>query len=144
MCELAGVIGSVFTIPSIATWYAGLAKPSFTPPSWLFGPVWTALYLLMGVSLYLVWKRGIGKRGVNSAITAFGTQLALNVLWSVLFFGLRKPLYGLICILALWIAIAVTIFKSYRVSKSAAYAMLPYLAWVTIAMVLNFYVFKLN
>ena len=144
LCELAGVAGSVFTIPSIPTWYASLVKPSFTPPSWLFGPVWTALYLLMGVSLYLVLKRGIGKRGVNPAVTVFGVQLGLNVLWSALFFGLRNPLYGLVGILALWVAIAVTIAESYRVSKAAAYALLPYLAWVTLATVLNFYVFKLN
>lgn len=142
--QLAGAIGAAFTMNSITGWYATLVKPAFTPPNWLFFPAWETLYLLMGVSLFLVWRRGIGKRGVNQSILAFGGQLALNVLWSVIFFGLHQTFYGFIEIIILWAAIAITIIKSFRVSKSSAYVLIPYIAWVTFAMTLNFYVWRLN
>jgi translocator protein len=144
LCELVGGLGSVFTIPSIATWYAGLAKPAFSPPNWLFGPVWTLLYLLMGVALYLVWERGVRKKGVPVAMGTFGVQLFLNFLWSVLFFGLHSPLYGLICIAFLFAAIVATAAMFFRISRAAGLLMVPYLAWVAFASLLNFYVFVLN
>ena len=139
-----GLVGSVFTFPSIAGWYAGLRKPAFTPPSWLFGPAWTALYLLMGVSLYLVWRKGLKRKGVKEAMEMSGVQLALNALWSLLFFGLHSPLYGLIGIIALWFAIVATIIKSYRVSRTAGILLLPYILWVTFALALNLGVLLLN
>lgn len=145
ICELSGVIGSVFTYQSISDWYnAKLKKPSFTPPSWLFGPVWVTLYLLMGISAYLVWKKGMKKKEVKNALSIFGIQLVLNTLWSVLFFGLRCPLCGFIEIIILWIAIVLSILKFYKVSKAAALLLIPYIFWVTFAMILNFFVWKLN
>ena len=145
ICEIAGIIGSIFTYNSIPEWYnAKLNKPSFTPPSWLFGPVWVTLYFLMGVSAYLVWEKGIKKKKIRDSLTVFGMQLVLNALWSILFFGLRCPLCGFIGILLLWIAIVLTILKFYKISRTAAILLLPYILWVTLAMVLNFYVWKLN
>ncbi len=144
VCQLAGIIGSVFTISSIPTWYAELEKPFFAPPNWLFGPVWLALYTLMGVSLYLVWSRGIDNSSVRTALSFFGVQLVLNVLWSVLFFGLRSPLLGLVEIVALWIAIVANIVLFYRISRAAALLLIPYIAWVTIAAALNGFIWSLN
>jgi len=144
LCELAGVIGSLFTISAIPTWYAALRKPWFTPPNWLFGPIWFTLYFLMGISLYLVFESKRNKAKEKSALWAFGIQLFLNVLWSVLFFGMHYLLYGFIEIVLLWISIAVTIILFFKVSKVAAYLLLPYILWVTIAASLNYYVFILN
>lgn len=143
VCQVAGIIGAVFTTPAIPYWYAGLNKPSFNPPSSLFGPVWTTLYLLMGVSLYLVW---IAKKNKNRirALKAFGIQLALNSSWSVIFFGLQMPWLAFGEIMFLWLMIGVTIYKQLSVSKLAAYLMLPYLVWVSFAGVLNFSIAWLN
>ncbi|MFH2105811.1 MAG: TspO/MBR family protein [Candidatus Micrarchaeota archaeon] len=137
---LVGFVGSYFTISSVNTWYSTLEKPSFNPPSWLFGPVWTLLYILMGVAFYLVW---IAKKN-KTAISLYSVQLGLNLLWSVLFFGLRSPIYGLICIIALWLSIVATMLAFYRVSKTATYLMIPYLLWVSFASVLNYWIFALN
>ncbi len=142
--QLAGVIGSVFTSSAIPVWYASLEKPWFTPPSWVFAPVWTTLYLLMGIALYLVWARGLDHPGVTSAIGAFSIQLVLNVLWSYLFFGLQSPLLGLVEILLLWVSIAATIILFYRVSRVAAVLLIPYIVWVTVATFLTYYIWILN
>lgn len=142
ICELAGLLGSAFTISQITTWYATLAKPSFSPPDWIFGPVWAALYLMMGISLYLVWNKGLEKN--KTAITAFGIQLALNILWTALFFWLHSPRLAFIEIIALWLAIMVTIVMFYKISKAAAGLMLPYILWVTFAAALNFSIAALN
>ncbi len=144
LCQAAGMIGSLFTFSSIQTWYAGLAKPWFTPPNWLFGPVWITLYTLMGISLYFVWSKGFGERKAKTAGIVFAVQLALNAIWSILFFGLHNPLYGLVGIIALWIAIAATIIKFYPISRKAALLLIPYLAWVSIATALNYSVWVLN
>ncbi|MEM7813841.1 MAG: TspO/MBR family protein [Candidatus Aenigmatarchaeota archaeon] len=144
LCIAVGSLGSVFTAPAIGEWYPSLAKPAWTPPDWVFGPVWTTLFILMGIALYLVWGKGLKAKGVKPALEMFCAQFALNVLWSFLFFGLRSPLYGLAGIIFLWIAIAATIWRFYLVSKPAAYAMIPYIAWVTIAAALNYSVFALN
>ena len=143
VCLIAGVVGSVFTTPSISTWYATLAKPSFSPPSWIFGPVWTTLYVLIGISLYLMINKKKLKK-VRLQVSLFGVQLALNVAWSFLFFGLRSPLLGFAEITVLWIAIAATIVSFYRIDKRAAYLLLPYIIWVSIASVLNYFVWMLN
>jgi benzodiazapine receptor len=142
--EFMGIIGSAFTFPSITTWYATLVKPSFSPPKWIFGPVWTALYFLMGVSLYLVWTKGLKNKNVKIAMKIFGIQLILNSLWPILFFGLESPLYALIEIIFLWIVVAATIFKFYKISKNAAHLLIPYLLWVSFAMFLNYNIFILN
>ena len=142
ICQLAGVFGSLFTMPAIPTWYASLTKPSFAPPGSVIGIIWLILYTLMGISLYLVWTSK--KKDKKTAIGVFGFQLILNALWSFLFFGLKSPLYGLICILLMWIAIAATIVFFYKIDKKAAYLLVPYLAWVSIATVLNYLILTLN
>ncbi len=144
ICLAAGVIGSFFTTPHIPTWYADLNKPWFTPPSWVFGPVWTILYILMGISLFLVLREDWERRDVQIGTAVFGIQLVLNILWSYLFFGLRSPLYGLIGIVALWIAILATIVWFFRISRPAAILLVPYIAWVSIATALNYSIYVLN
>jgi len=144
ICQLAGIIGSFFTVSSVNTWYVELAKPSFNPPSWVFSPVWITLFVLMGISLYLVWDKGIKSKQSKIAITIFGVQLALNTLWSILFFGLKSPLSAFVEIVFLWIAILLTIIYFYKISKPAAYLLIPYILWVSFAAVLNFSLFYLN
>jgi tryptophan-rich sensory protein len=144
LCLLAGFIGSMATTPKIQSWYAGINKPSFTPPSWLFGPVWTVLYVLMGIALYLVWRTGLAAKGVKVAIAVFIAQLVLNMLWSFAFFGAESPLAGLVVIAALWIMIVVTIAVFAPVSRPAALLLIPYIAWVSFATVLNAAIYALN
>ncbi|MEO0072978.1 MAG: TspO/MBR family protein [candidate division WOR-3 bacterium] len=144
ICELAGVLGSFFTRPNIPTWYNSLVKPSFAPPNWLFAPVWTVLFLLMGISLYLVWKEGFSNPAVRSAMTIFFIHLLVNILWSAVFFGLRFPLGGFFVIVALWFLILLTMIYFGAVSKLAAGLLVPYLLWVSFASVLNFMLYKLN
>jgi len=144
ICQLAGAIGSVFTFSSIPTWYASLQKPAFSPPNWLFGPAWLTLYTLMGVSLYLVWQKGLKNKKVKHAVTVFAIQLVLNALWSIIFFGLRLPFIAFIEILLLWVAIAYTILSFYRISRNAAYLLVPYILWVSFAAILNYSIWILN
>lgn len=144
LCQLAGFMGSLATTPSIPTWYQSLVKPSFTPPNWIFAPVWTTLYVLMGISLFLVWNKGLEKPGVQLALLFFFLQLALNILWSFLFFGLHSPLFAFIEIVFLWLAILVTILIFLPISKGAGYLLIPYLLWVSFAAVLNFSLWRLN
>jgi tryptophan-rich sensory protein len=143
-CLAAGAIGSIFTRQAIPTWYATLEKPAFNPPNWLFAPVWTLLYIMMGVAAFLVWRKGLDNKQVRIALIVFLVQLVLNALWSVAFFGLESPLYGLIVIAALWVAILVTVLKFYRISLAASALMWPYLLWVTFAAVLNSSIWLLN
>jgi benzodiazapine receptor len=144
ICEIAGVVGSLFTTPSIPGWYAALRKPNIAPPNWVFAPVWTSLYALMGISLFVVWRKAAGERLRRIAISTFILQLALNVLWSYLFFGLQSPILGMAEITILWLAIAATIALFSRISKIAAVLLLPYLAWVTFASYLTYMIFMLN
>jgi tryptophan-rich sensory protein len=143
-CLGAGAIGSVFTRSAIPTWYATLEKPTFNPPNWLFAPVWTLLYILMGIAAFLVWRKGLENRQVRIALVVFLIQLVLNALWSVVFFGLESPLYGLIVISILWVAILVTVLKFFKISWVASVLMWPYLLWVTFAAVLNSSIWLLN
>ncbi len=144
ICQCAGLIGSIFTIPAIPTWYATLEKPPFTPPNWLFAPAWLTLYLLMGISAVIIWLQGIDKRQVKMALIIFLSQLALNILWSAVFFGLKSPLYGAIVIIALWIIILFTILSFWKLSKVASWLLLPYIGWVTFAATLNISILILN
>ena len=144
ICLFAGFLGSFFTIPAIPTWYATLAKPSFAPPNWLFFPVWTTLFVMMGISLYLVWRRGLEGQQVKNALVIFAVQLILNVLWSAAFFGLRSPLSGLIEISILWISIAFTIMIFMKISRTAGLLLIPYIIWVSFAAILNFMIWRLN
>lgn len=143
-CQLVGVLGTIFTVSAIQNWYAYLDKPSFAPPNWLFAPAWTTLYLLMGISFYLIWKQGWHKKKVRQAGQYFLAQLLVNFLWSPLFFGLKSPVLGLISILIMWILIIVTIYKFYYLSKIAAYLLIPYLLWVSFATILNAFILMLN
>ena len=144
LCLSAGVIGSYFTVAAIPDCYATLAKPSFSPPNWVFAPVWTLLYILMGLAAASVWNKGLHNPQVRTALVAFLIQLILNTIWSVLFFGLRSPLYGLIDILFLWAMILVTIAQFSKVSTPAALLLIPYILWVTFASGLNLGIFLLN
>jgi tryptophan-rich sensory protein len=144
VCELAGVVGALFTTSQIPTWYAALNKPSFNPPNWLFGPVWTLLYLLMGVAAYTIWQQGFDHSSVKRALAVFLVQLVLNVLWSFVFFGLESVLGGLVVIILLWSAIFLTISLFLRQSRMAGWLLIPYIVWVTFATVLNAAIFALN
>lgn len=139
----AGFLGSFFTSSSIDTWYASLNKPSFNPPNWLFVPVWTSLFILIGISFYLVWRKNFeGRR--NLAVGVYSIQLSLNLLWSFFFFGLENPFFALMEIILLWAFILANMNIFYKISKPAAFLLLPYLFWVSFALILNYFIFKLN
>jgi tryptophan-rich sensory protein len=141
---IVAAVSGIATSRGVATWYPTLVKPPFNPPSWIFGPVWTVLYVTMGVAAFLVWRRGLDAEGVRTALLAFAIQLGLNGLWSVLFFGMRSPGWALIEIVVLWLAILGTILLFRRVDPVAAMLLLPYLAWVSFAAVLNWSLWWLN
>jgi tryptophan-rich sensory protein len=141
-CFLAAGLGALFTMVSLGTWYAGLAKPSWNPPNWIFGPVWTVLYAMMAVAGWLVWRAG-GPAG-RQALRWFAVQLVLNVGWSAVFFGLQMPGVAAVEILALWVAIAGTLATSWRVSRPAGVLLIPYLLWVSFAVALNAAIWRLN
>jgi tryptophan-rich sensory protein len=142
--ELAGIIGSVFTISAIPNWYAGLVKPALNPPAWVFGPAWTTLYALMGIAAFLIWRMGWERKEVKMALGVFGIQLFLNAIWSIIFFGLQNPGWALVNIIFLWLAIVWTIAVFYKISKPAAYLLVPYLLWVSFASYLNYSIWALN
>jgi benzodiazapine receptor len=125
-------------------WYEQLNKPSFQPPDWLFGPIWTVLYILMAAAVFLVWKRGFDKKSVRIAMSFFAIQLALNACWTLIFFGLNSILGGLIEIIILWAAIVITTIQFKKVSTAASVLMLPYLVWVSFAGLLNTSLYILN
>ncbi len=146
VCELAGIAGSVFTVSSVSSWYVTLLKPALNPPSWVFGPVWTLLYLLMGISVFLVWenKSEITAMDRKRGLILFFVQLVLNMLWSIFFFGLHNPTLALYDIVALWIAILATMVSFYKISRTAMYLLLPYILWVSFAVYLNYSIVALN
>jgi benzodiazapine receptor len=144
LCQLAGLIGSIFTIPAIPTWYESLKKPIFNPPNWIFGPVWVSLYLLMGVSLFVILQRRGSHPQAKKGLFFFFAQLILNAFWSVAFFGLQSPLLGLINIILLWTAIFFTIQYFFKISRIAALLLLPYILWVSFAALLNMSLWVLN
>lgn len=167
ICQAAGIIGSAFTMPQIESWYNNLNKPSFTPPGSFIGTVWTILFFLMGVSLYIVWDKGWkstvskeekkakywnkiteklwkGNWREENAVLIFALQLILNILWSVIFFGLQSPFFAFFELLMLWWAILFTIACFYRISKTAAYLLIPYICWVSFAGFLNFILWRMN
>lgn len=143
VCFTAAGLGAAVTATSVGGWYQTLAKPSWNPPDWLFGPVWSALYLMMAVAAWLVW-RGHGWSAARPALIWFGIQLALNVLWSVLFFGLQRPDLAFAEIVALWLAIVATCFAFRGKSVTAAWLLIPYLGWTSFAVILNFAIWRMN
>lgn len=154
ICELAGLVGSLFTTPAIGSnWYAGLVKPTWMPPPWLFAPIWILLFALMGISLYLVWHRqalirangfmarvGTGKWSVG----LFFLQFALNIFWSIIFFGLHNQAVAFVEIIFLWLAILATIIVFSKISKAAAWLLAPYILWVSFAGFLNYSIWQLS
>ncbi len=144
ICQAAGAIGAIFTSSSVGTWYVGLSKPSFNPPNWVFGPVWTTLYALMGIAAWQVWRSGRGRRSAGAALLVFAVQLVLNTAWSILFFGLRSPGAAFAELVLLWIAIVATMTLFLRISIAAGALLVPYLLWVSFAAVLNYSLWQLN
>lgn len=142
--ELAGIIGSVFTTPSIDGWYSGISKPALNPPAWVFGPVWTTLFVLMGIAAFLIWKKGLDRKDVRIALGIFIGQLVLNTLWSILFFGFHNPGGAFIEIIFLWLAVLATIVVFAKISKPAAWLLVPYIIWVSFAAYLNYAIWTLN
>jgi benzodiazapine receptor len=144
ICQAAGIIGSIFTSSSVSTWYTTLTKPEFTPAGSLISAVWLMLFTLMGISLFLVWREGLSRPEVKSALYIFAAQLIVNMLWSGVFFGLRSPLAGMIAIAVLWALILLTIAKFWPISKTAALLLVPYILWVSFAAFLNYSIWRLN
>ena len=143
ICQAAGIIGSFFTFTSVSGWYQTINKPSFNPPGYIFGPVWIILYLMMGISLFLIWqKKHIVS--IKYPVIIFSVQLFLNTLWSIIFFGLHNPLFAFFDILLLLVFIILTVISFYKVSKPASLLLIPYLLWVSFASVLNYFIVKLN
>ena len=143
LCVSLGSVGGLVTVSEIPTWYASLNKPSFNPPNWLFGPVWTTLYVLMGISVYLIWKQPVSKER-NKALQLFILQFILNFCWSFIFFGLHATGWALIEMIALWILILLSILHFAKHSKTAAWLLVPYISWVSFALLLNAAIWKLN
>jgi translocator protein len=139
-----GSFGSIFTVPAIPEWYRLLDKPSFSPPNWVFGPVWTILFILMGIAVYFIYRHGIRSIQIRDAVLVYGVQFFFNLLWSYLFFGLRSPALGLSGILVLWVSIAATMKLFYKIEKVSAYLLIPYFLWVSFATLLNAAIYILN
>ena len=144
-CELVGIAATPFTLSAIPTWYQTLNKPIFSPPNWVFGPVWIILYFLMGLAVYLIWTSKTTNQKLRQVgLKFFSIQLGLNFLWSIFFFGLHSPILGMIDITILWILILITIIKFFKISKTASYLLIPYLLWVSFASLLNLFIILLN
>ena len=144
VCLLTGFLGTFVTMDSVTTWYADLSRPSFTPPDWTFGVVWPILYVMMGISGFLIWERGINKRQVKVALGLFVLQLVLNGIWTPIFFGLHMIALALVEIVLLWVAILLTIIAFWRISKASTFLLFPYILWVSFAVVLNATFWYLN
>lgn len=142
--QLAGIIGSIFTINSIESWYMTLNKPPLTPPNWLFGPVWLTLYTIMGIAAYLVWKKKDEDKRADFGVKLFFSHLLLNAIWSILFFGLRLAAVALVDIVVVWVMIVWMIKVFWPIDRRASYLLIPYLTWVTLATYLNWGVWRLN
>ena len=143
VCLGAGGLGAFATTPEIGGWYQTIAKPSWNPPAFVFGPVWTTLYIMMAIAAWLIWKPA-GFKAAGAPLALFGGQLMLNIAWSFLFFGLHQPGWAFGEIVLLWLAIAATMASFFRRSQLAGWLLAPYLAWVSFASVLNFALWRLN
>lgn len=142
--QTAGLIGSIFTVQAIPTWYINLNKPWFNPPNWIFGPVWFALYTLMGMALYLIRRKDSKNPLFKQVIIIFCLQLIFNASWSIVFFGLRNIQLALINIIILWCLVVETFFSFYKIDKIASYMLIPYVLWTSFAGILNYYIWALN
>jgi tryptophan-rich sensory protein len=144
ICQMAGVIGSVFTASSVTTWYTTLNKPWFSPPGFVISAVWIMLFSIMGLSLFLIWWQGISGPDSRIALVVFAAQLLVNMLWSYAFFGLQSPLAGVVVIVVLWLLILQTIILFWPIRKDAALLLVPYIIWVSFAGFLNYSIWRLN
>lgn len=149
LSQSAGLLGAIFTTSSVTTWYPTLVKPALNPPSWVFGPVWTTLYVLMGVAAYMIWRvyersSGAKKRFARMALLAFVLQLGLNAWWSIIFFGNQQLGWALFEVVCLWLAIVATIYYFAKLSRTAAWLLVPYVLWVSFASYLNYSLWMLN
>jgi tryptophan-rich sensory protein len=144
ICQMAGVIGSIFTAGSVTSWYPTLVKPSFSPPGFYIGLIWIVLFTLMGISLFLICRETPGNPAARIALYFFAVQLIVNVLWSVAFFGMRSPISGLVVIAFLWVLILIMTIKFWPINRTAALLLIPYIVWVSIAAYLNFSIWRLN
>ncbi len=147
--QLAGLVGSFFTAPAISTWYATLQKPGFSPPNWIFGPVWIMLYILMGISIYLVWSAyapaSAGQsRGLKTAFWLFWIHLFFNAAWSLVFFGWHNPGLAFVNIIIIWLLIVVLMVQFWKINRWSTYLFIPYFFWVSFAGVLNYFIWRLN
>ena len=144
LCVTLGYLSGMVTRESITSWYPTLEKPFFNPPNWIFAPVWTLLYIMMGIAAGLIWTSGAEQKKVNRALGFFAIQFGLNTLWSYLFFGLQNPLLALVEVLLLWLMIFETYNQFKRIKKTAGFLLIPYLAWVSFATILNASIWWLN
>ncbi|HMS64143.1 MAG TPA: tryptophan-rich sensory protein [Ignavibacteria bacterium] len=144
ICQLPGLIGGFFVVDSMLPWYGPLNKPSISPPNWVFAPVWATLYLLMGISMFLIWKEGLKNKYVKETFILFIIQLVFNTAWTIVFFGAHSIAGGLLVIAILLILILLCIKKFMKISKPAAILLIPYLLWSAFAFTLNYFIFKLN
>ena len=142
--QLAGIVGSVFTTSAIPIWYATLQRPSFSPPNWLFGPVWILLYILMGISVYLVWQKIDKDKTARGALWLFWIHLFFNAIWSIIFFGLHNPGLAFVNIIIIWLLIIILMVKFWKINKWSTYLLIPYLLWVSFASALNYFIWYLN
>lgn len=141
---LVGAVSGYFTSSGVNGWYALANKPWFNPPNWIFAPVWTMLYVLMGIALFLVWRSEADKNIKQTAIILFAVQLALNFCWSIIFFKLQQPGWALAEIILMWVMILLTIFWFGKINATAAWLLVPYISWVSFASVLNYSIWRLN
>ncbi|RTL60835.1 MAG: tryptophan-rich sensory protein [Sphingobacteriales bacterium] len=141
---IIGLSGGAFTAAEIPNWYAKLNKPAWQPPNWLFGPVWTTLYVLMGIALYLVWKSDVTQSIKQTAFILFAVQLTLNFFWSIIFFNQHQVGWAIAEIIVLWVFILFTIFSFSKINNTAAWLLVPYISWVSFASLLNYTIWKLN
>lgn len=141
---LTAILGGFFTSISVTTWYLALIKPAGTPPPWLFGPVWSLLYFLMAIAIFLIWRTPDKKPQVAFALQVYFVHLLINLLWSAVFFGLQSPFFGLLILFSLWVMIGILLFLFFLINKEASLLMVPYWLWITYAMYLNFGIWQLN
>ena len=141
---MAGIIGSFFTFDAVSTWYSTIIRPEIAPPNWIFGPVWITLYTLMGIALYMILTSKTSKKKLKDAKVVFGTHLVLNAIWSIIFFGMRNPMLAFFEIIVLWFFMLWTFVKFYEIKKNAGYILIPYIIWVTFAIILNYNIWMLN
>lgn len=144
ICQLAGIVGSIFTFSAIPNWYQSLNKPFFTPPNWLFGPVWIILYILMAIAVFFIWEIKPVSDNRQKALIIFFVQLLLNTIWSIIFFGFKNPSVAFGSIILLWFLILLTIIKFYKLNKTAGFLLIPYILWVSYASLLNLAIVILN